>query len=217
MVTTLFHIREQAVFDRAYIDHKDRRLMSRGSHVLFVGNDKNHPVQRTKERQVPISASYLDFTLSHLALHSLQGSRSSAWFQRCVIEKACAYSFCEPAHEEHDNEQDEREVMYSLRAEDAQSGAPTRKMSHKERLTTVETRLDVLEVSLEKLYQGQRRLLGVENLQEEAESRIYMVESLVDRLIENTKDSVRYLHKVVAKLMTKIQMEKIKEIKRPPL
>ncbi|RWW17825.1 hypothetical protein GW17_00018226, partial [Ensete ventricosum] len=69
---------------------------------------------------------------------------------------------------------------YSPRAEEAQSGAPTGKRSHKERLTTVETRLDVLEASLEELYQGQQRLLGVKSLQEEAESRIDRVESLVD-------------------------------------
>ncbi|RRT36116.1 hypothetical protein B296_00034670 [Ensete ventricosum] len=43
------------------------------------------------------------------------------------------------AHEEHDSEQDEREVGYSPRAEEAQSDAPTGKRSHKERLSTVET------------------------------------------------------------------------------
>ncbi|RWW18649.1 hypothetical protein GW17_00017351 [Ensete ventricosum] len=67
------------------------------------------------------------------------------------------------AHEECGSEQDEREVGYSPRAEEAQSGALTRKRSHKERLSTVETRLDVLEASLEELYQGQGRLLGVES------------------------------------------------------
>ncbi|RWW89708.1 hypothetical protein BHE74_00001253, partial [Ensete ventricosum] len=72
------------------------------------------------------------------------------------------------------------QVGYSPRAEEAQSGAPTGKRSHKERLSTVETRLDVLEASLEELYQGQGRLLGVESSQEEAESRIDRVESLVD-------------------------------------
>ncbi|RWW86819.1 hypothetical protein BHE74_00004389, partial [Ensete ventricosum] len=60
-------------------------------------------------------------------------------------------------------EQDEREVWYSPRVEEAQSGAPTRKRSHKERLIMVKTRLDVLEASLEELHQGQRRLLGVES------------------------------------------------------
>ncbi|RWW08412.1 hypothetical protein BHE74_00028465 [Ensete ventricosum] len=58
------------------------------------------------------------------------------------------------AHEEHDSEHDEYEVGYSLRAEEAQSGAPTGKRSHKERLSTVETCLDVLEASLKELYQG---------------------------------------------------------------
>ncbi|RRT74765.1 hypothetical protein B296_00003707 [Ensete ventricosum] len=53
------------------------------------------------------------------------------------------------AHEERDSEQDEREVGYSPRAEEAQSCAPTGKRSHRERLTTVETRFDVLEASLE--------------------------------------------------------------------
>ncbi|RZS17318.1 hypothetical protein BHM03_00049448 [Ensete ventricosum] len=86
-----------------------------------------------------------------------------------------------PAHEERNSEHDEREVGYFSRAEEAQSGAPTRKRSHKERLSTVETRIDVLEASLEELYQGQGRLLGVESSQEEAESRIDKVESLVDR------------------------------------
>ncbi|RRT75632.1 hypothetical protein B296_00002347 [Ensete ventricosum] len=107
------------------------------------------------------------------------------------------------AQEERGNEHDEREVGYSPRAEEAQSGAPTGKRSHKERLSTVETHLDVLEASLEELYQGQGRLLGVESLQEEAESRIDKVESLVDRLTEDTKDSVRHLHEVVAELTAK--------------
>ncbi|RWW82251.1 hypothetical protein BHE74_00009298 [Ensete ventricosum] len=66
-------------------------------------------------------------------------------------------------HEERDSEQDEHEVGYSSRVEETQSGAPTGQRSHKERLTMVETRLDVLEASLEELYQGQRRLRGVES------------------------------------------------------
>ncbi|RRT72363.1 hypothetical protein B296_00014832 [Ensete ventricosum] len=74
-------------------------------------------------------------------------------------------------------------IGYSPRAEEAQSGALTRKRSNKERFSMVETRLDVLKVS-------QGRLLGVESSQEEAESRIDKVESLVDRLTEDTKDSV---------------------------
>ncbi|RWW46649.1 hypothetical protein BHE74_00047406 [Ensete ventricosum] len=78
------------------------------------------------------------------------------------------------------SEQDEREVWYSPRVEEAPSGAPTGKKSHKERLTMTETRFDVLEASLEELYQGQRRLLGVESSQEEAESRIEKVESPID-------------------------------------
>ncbi|RWW37912.1 hypothetical protein BHE74_00056912 [Ensete ventricosum] len=83
-------------------------------------------------------------------------------------------------HEERNNEQDQREVGYSPRAEEAQFGAPTGKRSHKERLSIVKTRLDVLEASLEELYQGQGRLLGIESSQEEAESQIDSVESLVD-------------------------------------
>ncbi|RRT51578.1 hypothetical protein B296_00026790 [Ensete ventricosum] len=83
-----------------------------------------------------------------------------------------------------------RGIGYSPRVKEASSRAPIEKKSHKERLTTVETRLDVLEASLEELYQGQRRLLGVESSQEEAESRIEKVESLVDQLTEDTKDSV---------------------------
>ncbi|RZS21110.1 hypothetical protein BHM03_00053696 [Ensete ventricosum] len=74
------------------------------------------------------------------------------------------------AHEERDNKQDKRDVGYSLQAEEAQSRVPTGKRSHKERLTMAEIRLDVLEASLEELYQGQRRLLGVESWQEETES-----------------------------------------------
>ncbi|RRT38066.1 hypothetical protein B296_00018630 [Ensete ventricosum] len=97
-------------------------------------------------------------------------------------------------HEERDSEQDDHEVRYSPRGEEAPSGAPTRKKSHKERLTTTKTCLDVLKVSLEKLYQGHRRLLGVESSLEEAESRIKKVESQVDQLTEDTKDSVRHLH-----------------------
>ncbi|RWW38175.1 hypothetical protein BHE74_00056606, partial [Ensete ventricosum] len=86
--------------------------------------------------------------------------------------------------------------------------APTGKRSHKERLSTVEARLDVLETSLEELYQGQGRLLGVESSQEEAESRIDRVESLVDRLTEDTKDFVRHLHEVVAELTAKKKKRK---------
>ncbi|RWW56619.1 hypothetical protein BHE74_00036654 [Ensete ventricosum] len=56
------------------------------------------------------------------------------------------------AHEDRNSKQDEREVGYCLRAKEAQSGAPTGKMSHNERLTMAETRLDVLEASLEELY-----------------------------------------------------------------
>ncbi|RWV91174.1 hypothetical protein BHE74_00035918 [Ensete ventricosum] len=37
------------------------------------------------------------------------------------------------AHEERDNEQDKREAGYSPQVEEAQSGAPTGKRSHKER------------------------------------------------------------------------------------
>ncbi|RWV87425.1 hypothetical protein GW17_00050577, partial [Ensete ventricosum] len=107
------------------------------------------------------------------------------------------------AREERGSEQDKCEVGYSSRAEEAQSGAPTGKRSHKERHTTVETLLDVLEASLEELYQGQRRFLGVESSQEEAESWIHRVESLVDQLTEDTKDSVQHLHEVVAELTSK--------------
>ncbi|RWW71759.1 hypothetical protein BHE74_00020473 [Ensete ventricosum] len=56
------------------------------------------------------------------------------------------------AHEERGSEQDECEVGYCPRVEEAPSGAPTGKKSHKERLTMTKTRLDVLEASLEELY-----------------------------------------------------------------
>ncbi|RRT43979.1 hypothetical protein B296_00022035 [Ensete ventricosum] len=62
------------------------------------------------------------------------------------------------AHEERGSGQVKREVGCSTRAE-APFGASIKKKSHKERLT-----------SLEELYQGQRRLLGVESSQEEAKS-----------------------------------------------
>ncbi|RZS11819.1 hypothetical protein BHM03_00043188, partial [Ensete ventricosum] len=110
------------------------------------------------------------------------------------------------AHEERSSEQDEREFGYSPRVEEAPSGAPTGKKSHKERLTTAEPRLDVLEASLEELYQSQRRLLGVEGSLEEAKSRIEKVESLIDQLTEDTKDSVRHLHEVVAELTAKVMV-----------
>ncbi|RZS15026.1 hypothetical protein BHM03_00046804 [Ensete ventricosum] len=71
-------------------------------------------------------------------------------------------------------------IGYSPKVEEAQSGAPTGKRSHNERLSTMGTRLDVLEASLEELYQGQGRILGVESSQDEAESRIDRVEFLVD-------------------------------------
>ncbi|RZR88893.1 hypothetical protein BHM03_00016542, partial [Ensete ventricosum] len=109
-------------------------------------------------------------------------------------------------HEERYSEQDEREVGYSPRGEKAPSGAPTGKKSHKERIITAETRLDVLEASVEELYQGQQRLLGVKSSLEEAESRIEKVGSLIDQLTEDTKDSVRHLHEVVAKLTTKVMV-----------
>ncbi|RZS18559.1 hypothetical protein BHM03_00050853 [Ensete ventricosum] len=92
------------------------------------------------------------------------------------------------AHEERNNEQGDCEVGYSPRVEEASSEVPTGKRSHKERLTMVETCLDVLEASLEELYQGQRRLIGVESSQEEAESRIDKVECRVNRLTKDTKD-----------------------------
>lgn len=56
--------------------------------------------------------------------------------------------------EEPDNKNSEREVGYFLRAKEAQSGPPIEKKSHKERLTTTKTHLDVLEVSLEEPYLG---------------------------------------------------------------
>ncbi|RZS24536.1 hypothetical protein BHM03_00057614, partial [Ensete ventricosum] len=108
------------------------------------------------------------------------------------------------AYEECDSEQDEREVGYSPRGEEAPSGAPTGKKGHRERFTMAETRLDVLEASVEELYQGQGRLLGVESSQEEAEARIEKVESLIDQLAEDTKDFVRHLHEVVTELTAKV-------------
>ncbi|RWW89079.1 hypothetical protein BHE74_00001990, partial [Ensete ventricosum] len=103
------------------------------------------------------------------------------------------------AYEERDSEQDEREVGYSPRGRRRHlERQPGRRAT--ERLITAETRLDVLEASVEELYQGQGRLLGVESSQEEAESQIEKVESLIDQLTEDTKDSVRHLHEVVAEL-----------------
>ncbi|RWW00742.1 hypothetical protein GW17_00036271 [Ensete ventricosum] len=57
-------------------------------------------------------------------------------------------------HEERSSEQDERELGYSPRAEEVQSGVLTEKRSHKERLTMVETCLDVLEASLDEGFLG---------------------------------------------------------------
>ncbi|RZS26907.1 hypothetical protein BHM03_00060327, partial [Ensete ventricosum] len=108
------------------------------------------------------------------------------------------------AYEERDSEQGEREVGYSPRGEEAPSGAPTGKKGYRERLTMVETRLDVLEASVKELYQGQGRLLGVESSQEEAEARTEKVESLIDQLTENIKDSVRHLHGVMAEHMATV-------------
>ncbi|RRT34788.1 hypothetical protein B296_00052572, partial [Ensete ventricosum] len=84
--------------------------------------------------------------------------------------------------------------------------APTGKKGHRERLTLAETRLDVLEASVEELYQGRGRLLGVESSQEEAETRIENVESLMDQLTDDTKDFVRHLHEVVAELTAKVMV-----------
>ncbi|RRT66734.1 hypothetical protein B296_00007098 [Ensete ventricosum] len=64
------------------------------------------------------------------------------------------------AHEERGSEQDEREVRYSPRVEEAPSGAPIGKKSHKERLTMAETRLDVLEASLEDSTKASEGYLG---------------------------------------------------------
>ncbi|RWW08284.1 hypothetical protein BHE74_00011881 [Ensete ventricosum] len=99
------------------------------------------------------------------------------------------------ACEERDSKQDKREVGYSPRAEEAQSGVPTGNRSHKEKLTTAKTRLNVLEASLEELYQGQL-----------TESLVDKVESLVDRLTEDTKDSMQHLHEVVAELTSKVTL-----------
>ena len=66
--------------------------------------------------------------------------------------------------------------------------------------------MDVLEASLEELYHGQRRLVGVESSQEEAESRIDKVEALVDRLSDDTKDSVQHLQEVMAELTSRVTM-----------
>ncbi|RZR78010.1 hypothetical protein BHM03_00003231 [Ensete ventricosum] len=120
----------------------------------------------------------------------------------------------EAAHEGRGNEQDKREVGYSPRTKEAQSGAPTGKRDHKERLSTVETHLDVLEASFEEFYQGQGRLIRVENSQEDTESRIDRVESLIDQLTKDTKDFVRHLHGVVAKLTTKKQQNSLEH--HPP-
>ncbi|RRT46646.1 hypothetical protein B296_00020652, partial [Ensete ventricosum] len=68
------------------------------------------------------------------------------------------------------------------------------------------THLDVLEASVEELYQGQGRLHGVESSQEEAESRIEKIESLIDQLTEDTKDFVQHLHEVVAELTAKVMV-----------
>ncbi|CAL9149536.1 unnamed protein product [Musa hybrid cultivar] len=112
------------------------------------------------------------------------------------------------AQEERDSEHDKREVGYSPRAEETQSGAPTWKKSHKERLTATETRLDVLEASLEELYHGQRRLLGVKSSQE-AESRIDKVEALV---------AIREICYEVESLVKKCGKRKLVEaIKLPPI
>ncbi|RRT64061.1 hypothetical protein B296_00010352, partial [Ensete ventricosum] len=108
------------------------------------------------------------------------------------------------AYEERDSEQDEREVGYSPRGEEAPFGAPTGKKGHRERLTMAETCLDVLKASVEELYQGQGRLLGVESSQEEVEARIEKVESLIDQRTKDTKDSVRHLHEVMAELTAKV-------------
>ncbi|RRT31922.1 hypothetical protein B296_00044458, partial [Ensete ventricosum] len=110
------------------------------------------------------------------------------------------------AYEERGSEQDERKVGYSPRGEEAPSRSPIGKKGHRERLTMAKTHLDVLEASVEELYQGQGRLLGVESSQEEAKSWIEKVESLIHQLTENTKDSVRHLHEVVAKLTAKVMV-----------
>ncbi|RRT68743.1 hypothetical protein B296_00003175, partial [Ensete ventricosum] len=109
-------------------------------------------------------------------------------------------------HKERGSEQDKHVVGYSPRWEEAPSGTAIEKKSHNERLTTAETCLNVLEVSLEELYQDQRRLLGVESSLEEAESQIKKVESMIDQLTEDTKDSVRYIHEVVAELTAKVMV-----------
>ena len=70
----------------------------------------------------------------------------------------------------------------------------------------MEIHLDVLEASLEELYQGQQKLLRVDNSQEETESRIDKVEFQVDRLTKDTKDSVQHLHKVMVEFMSKIML-----------
>ncbi|RWW67811.1 hypothetical protein BHE74_00024712, partial [Ensete ventricosum] len=131
----------------------------------------------------------------------------SVWLYGVVRRWAASANLlvnCWATYEERGSEQDEREVGYSPQGEEASSGAPTGKKGHRERLTMAETRLDVLEASVEELYQGQGRLLGVESSQEEVETRIENVESLIDQLTEDTKDFVRHLHEVMAELTAKL-------------
>ncbi|RWW90688.1 hypothetical protein BHE74_00000263 [Ensete ventricosum] len=128
--------------------------------------------------------------------HIIQSSRS----------RANSLANCWSSHEERDSEQDKHEVWYPPRVKEVQSGVPIGKMSHKDRLTMMETRLDILEASLEEFYQGQGRILGIESLQEEAKSLIDKVESLIDRLTEDTKDSIRHLHEVVMELTAKVTL-----------
>ncbi|RRT67632.1 hypothetical protein B296_00004889 [Ensete ventricosum] len=59
---------------------------------------------------------------------------------------------------------------------------------------------------MKELYQGQGRILRVENSQEEVKSRIDRVESLVDRLTDDTKDFIRHLYEVVAELTAKVTL-----------
>ncbi|RWW01594.1 hypothetical protein GW17_00035359 [Ensete ventricosum] len=125
----------------------------------MLPNDNHHRDRGSSPRPKGLIEKQIDVVVDGLTYGGDSSSTCKAYV-RSIVEKRPRHDpvgglqvqthlqTVGAAHEERDSEQDEREVGYSPRVKEA----PTGKKSHKERLTTTKTRLDVLEASLEELY-----------------------------------------------------------------
>ncbi|RRT49242.1 hypothetical protein B296_00049708 [Ensete ventricosum] len=137
--------------------------------MIPIINSSSSPRLRAIPRTVSVSSPFREITSHRSDVVATNASRPShAIFLLCSQTQpqalphpssfgpALGFLPCPvgTAHKERGNEQDEQEVGYSQRAEEAQSGVSTEKRSHKERLIIAETHLDLLKASLKELYQG---------------------------------------------------------------